>query len=119
MSEQNNINIEKDDLEPDQLSYNKAGLIPCIVQEDVTGDVLMMAWMNETSLRKTLEQKVMWFYSRSRQQLWMKGESSGNTQKLISMSYDCDADCLLARVSAAGPACHTNAKSCFYRHFDI
>ncbi len=99
----------------EELVFNEQGLIPCIVQDVKTGDVLMMAWMNEESVRLTLEQRTTWFWSRSRQELWHKGETSGNTQALEELRYDCDADCLLARVVPAGPACHTGATTCFYR----
>ncbi len=97
------------------LSYNADGLIPCIVQDATTHDVLMMAWMNEESIRRSLEQHTTWFWSRSRQSYWHKGEESGNTQELVELRYDCDADTLLALVHPAGPACHTGHKSCFYR----
>lgn len=98
-----------------KLAYNAEGLIPCIVQDAQTKEVLMMAWMNEESLRLTLEQCTMWFWSRSRQELWHKGATSGNTQKLLELRYDCDGDTLLALVDPAGPACHTGARTCFYR----
>ena len=101
------------------LTFNEQGLIPCIVQEQETGEVLMMAWMNAESVALTLEQRTTWFFSRSRQQLWHKGETSGNTQQLLELRYDCDADCLLALVKAAGPACHTGNTTCFYRSFDL
>ncbi len=100
------------------LTYNADGLIPCIVQDATSKEVLMMAWMNEESLALTLEQKTTWFWSRSRQELWHKGETSGSTQELVELRYDCDADTLLALVNAAGPACHTGERSCFYRSFD-
>ena len=100
------------------LTYNADGLIPCIVQDATSKEVLMMAWMNEESLALTLEQKTTWFWSRSRQELWHKGETSGNTHELVELRYDCDADTLLALVNAAGPACHTGERSCFYRSFD-
>ena len=102
-------------MELPELKYNEAGLIPCIVQDADTGEVLMMAWMNQQTVQMTLEQKTTWFYSRSRQELWHKGETSGNTQELVELRYDCDADTLLARVHPAGPACHTGHTSCFYR----
>lgn len=102
-------------MNPEGLTYDEAGLIPCIVQDAETGEVLMMAWMNEQSVQLTLEQRTTWFWSRSRGQLWHKGETSGNTQKLQELRYDCDADCLLARVTPAGPACHTGERTCFYR----
>lgn len=97
------------------LSYNEAGLVPCIVQDADTLEVLMMAWMSEESLRLTLERGETVFWSRSRQELWHKGATSGNVQKLVELRYDCDADTLLALVNPAGPACHTGARSCFYR----
>ena len=99
----------------EDLVYNDQGLIPCIVQDAHTGEVLMMAWMNAESIALTLEQNTTWFYSRSRQELWHKGETSGNTQALVELRYDCDADCLLARGEPAGPACHTGNRTCFYR----
>jgi len=100
-----------------ELTYNEAGLIPCIVQDAGTGEVLMMAWMNEESVQLTLDQRTTWFWSRSRQELWHKGATSGNTQQLVELRYDCDQDCLLARVNPAGPACHTGNNTCFYRAF--
>lgn len=99
------------------LAYNADGLIPCIVQDAQTKEVLMMAWMNEESVRLTLEQHSTWFWSRSRQELWHKGATSGNTQELMELRYDCDGDTLLALVDPAGPACHTGARTCFYRAF--
>lgn len=98
-----------------ELKYNHAGLIPCIVQQHDTKDVLMMAWMNEESLRLTQQTGTMWFWSRSRKELWNKGATSGNYQHVRELRYDCDADCLLALVSADGPACHTGNTTCFYR----
>ncbi len=100
-----------------EFAYNEAGLIPCIVQDAATKDVLMMAWMNAEALSLTLEERTMWFWSRSRQELWHKGATSGNTQKLVELRYDCDADTLLALVEPAGPACHTGERTCFYRAF--
>ena len=98
-----------------ELKYNEAGLIPCIVQDADTGAVLMMAWMSAESLALTLERGETVFFSRSRQELWHKGATSGNTQKLVDLRYDCDGDTLLAMVRPAGPACHTGARTCFYR----
>lgn len=98
-----------------ELKYNEAGLIPCIVQDADTGAVLMMAWMSAESLALTLERGETVFWSRSRQELWHKGATSGNTQKLVDLRYDCDGDTLLALVNPAGPACHTGARTCFYR----
>lgn len=108
---------ETDDLAIDQLTYNEAGLISCIVQDADTKDVLMLAWMNQEAVRRTLEQRTTWFWSRSRNKFWHKGEESGNVQELVELRYDCDADCLLALVKPAGPACHTGATTCFYRSF--
>lgn len=102
-------------MELSELAYNDAGLIPCIVQDASTKDVLMMAWMSEESIALTLERGETVFWSRSRQELWHKGATSGNVQKLIELRYDCDADTLLALVEPAGPACHTGETSCFYR----
>ena len=98
-----------------ELTFDSRGLIPCIVQDADTKDVLMMAWMNRESLALTLERGETVFWSRSRQELWHKGATSGNVQKLVALKYDCDADTLLALVEPAGPACHTGARSCFYR----
>lgn len=109
--------FETADLSLDQIRFNDQGLVPCIVQDVETKEVLMMAWMNAESLRLTLEQKTTWFWTRSRQKLWHKGEESGNVQKLMDLRYDCDADTLLALVKPAGPACHTGNTSCFYRSF--
>jgi phosphoribosyl-AMP cyclohydrolase len=95
------------------LSFNEQGLIPAVVQSNATGRVLMMAWMNHESLLKTLEIGETVFFSRSRQELWHKGATSGNTQKVVSVEADCDADTLLIKVVENGPACHTDAESCF------
>lgn len=108
---------EQEQLQPSDVKFNHHGLVPCIVQDAASLEVLMMAWMNEEALRLTLEQRSMWFYSRSRQELWHKGDTSGNTQELVELRYDCDADTLLALVNPAGPACHTGSTSCFYRSF--
>jgi len=97
------------------LTYDENGLIPAIVQDNTTGKVLMLAYMNEASLTKTIETKETWFFSRSRQELWNKGATSGNRQKLKSISYDCDQDTLLIQVDPVGPACHTGETSCFYQ----
>jgi phosphoribosyl-AMP cyclohydrolase/phosphoribosyl-ATP pyrophosphohydrolase/phosphoribosyl-AMP cyclohydrolase len=111
--------IEKAALAPEDVKFNDQGLIPCIVQDAETMHVLMMAWMNAESLSLSIEQRTTWFYSRSRQKLWHKGEESGNTQQLVSLHYDCDADTLLALVRPQGPACHTGAYTCFYRSFEV
>ncbi len=97
------------------LKYDEKGLIPAIIQDYQTKKVLMMAYMNETSLKKTLDTGKTWFYSRSRNRLWNKGESSGNYQEVVKISYDCDEDTLLVEVIQHGPACHTGNKSCFFR----
>lgn len=97
-----------------KLKYDANGLIPAVVQDDTTGEVLMLAYVNKESLEKTIETKETWFYSRSRQELWNKGATSGNTQKVIRISYDCDQDTLLFQVQPQGPACHTGAKTCFF-----
>lgn len=97
------------------IRYNEAGLIPAIVQDVRTGQVLMMAWMNAESLSRTLEVGEAIFWSRSRQELWHKGATSGNVQKVVAMYLDCDGDTLLLQVEPAGPACHTGATSCFFR----
>lgn len=97
------------------IQYDEQGLIPAIIQEDGSGQVLMMAYMNKEALNKTIDTGYTWFYSRSRQTLWMKGESSGHVQEVKSIRYDCDADCLLVLVEQTGAACHTGHHSCFYR----
>jgi phosphoribosyl-AMP cyclohydrolase len=107
---------ERDLLGFDELKYDDAGLIPAVVQQHDTGEVLMVAYMNRESLIETVESGKTWFWSRSRQKYWMKGESSGHTQDVVEIRYDCDADCLLVLVSQNGPgACHTGEHSCFYR----
>ena len=98
-----------------ELTFDSRGLIPCIVQDADTKDVLMMAWMNQESIERTLETGETVFWSRSRQELWHKGASSGNSQQLVELRYDCDADTLLALVHPAGPACHTGERTCFFR----
>lgn len=98
--------------------YDAAGLVPAIVQEEGTGKVLMMAWMNEDSLRRTLETGRTWFWSRSRGEYWCKGETSGDRQFVRAAYYDCDGDTLLLVVEQEGRgACHTGERSCFYRSF--
>lgn len=96
------------------LKYDDQGLIPAIIQEASTNEVLMLAYMNKESLTKTLETGQTWFYSRSRQELWNKGATSGHYQKIIDIAYDCDDDTLLIKVQQTGSACHTGQKSCFY-----
>ncbi len=96
------------------VKYNSDGLVPAIAQDVVTGEVLMQAYMNEESLRLTLETGYAYYYSRSRQALWKKGETSGNLQKVASVALDCDKDCVLLKVVQTGPACHTGERSCFF-----
>ncbi|MGB1208528.1 MAG: phosphoribosyl-AMP cyclohydrolase [Paracoccaceae bacterium] len=100
--------------DPKSLTYNDAGLIPAIAQDEQSGEVLMMAWMNAEAVQKTLETGRVTYWSRSRQAFWVKGESSGHTQALVDLRVDCDRDCLLVLVRQTGPACHTNRQSCFY-----
>lgn len=98
-----------------KLKFNADGLVPAIVQEESTGRVLMMAWMNEASLKSTVETGRTHFWSRSRQKFWMKGESSGHTQAVKNIAFDCDGDTLLIQVEQHGAACHEGFKSCFFR----
>ena len=99
------------------LVYNDAGLIPVITQDNKTKEILMLAWMNGEAILRTLSSGKATYWSRSREAFWVKGETSGNTQKLIDFRLDCDRDCLLMLVEQTGPACHTNRNSCFYRSF--
>jgi len=100
------------------LRFDKNGLIPAVVQDADTNHVLMMAYMNVESLQLTLQTNETHFWSRSRQELWHKGATSGNIQKVIEIRVDCDADTLLIRVNPAGPACHTGKQTCFYRNIN-
>jgi len=100
--------------DPATLRYNEAGLVPVIAQEAATGEVLMLAWMNAEAVTRTLETGRVTYWSRSRQAFWVKGETSGHVQGLVELRLDCDRDALLALVEQAGPACHTNRRSCFY-----
>jgi len=97
----------------DELAWDGRGLLPVIVQDAASGAVLTLAYANREALEKTLDERTTWFFSRSRDELWHKGATSGNTQDVVSVSYDCDADALLYRVVPHGPACHTGATSCF------
>ena len=99
----------------EKLKFNDDGLIPAIIQEEETGRVLMMAWMNESSLKTTIEMGKTHFWSRSRQKYWMKGESSGHTQQVKNIAFDCDGDTLLIQVSQVEAACHEGYQSCFFR----
>jgi phosphoribosyl-AMP cyclohydrolase len=99
----------------DDLKFTEDGLIPAIIQDHQTGQVLMMAWMNRASLEKTVSLGKTVFWSRSRKQLWMKGETSGNVQVVKELAFDCDGDALLIKVEQSGPACHEGYRSCFFR----
>ncbi len=101
-------------MDPD-IAFDQDGLVPCIVQDARTGEVLTLAYMNEEALKRTRETGETHFWSRSRQELWHKGESSGNVQRVQRLRYDCDADAIVALVEPAGPACHTGERTCFYR----
>ncbi|WP_060788257.1 bifunctional phosphoribosyl-AMP cyclohydrolase/phosphoribosyl-ATP diphosphatase HisIE [Geobacillus zalihae] len=100
------------------IRFDEKGLVPAIVQDAQSKEVLTLAYMNKESLKKTLETGETWFYSRSRQELWHKGATSGNVQRVVDIRYDCDADALLVLVEPAGPACHTGSYSCFSRSLD-
>jgi phosphoribosyl-AMP cyclohydrolase len=102
----------------DELAFDERGLIPVIAQDVDTGDVLMLAWANRESLERTLAQGRMVYWSRSRQELWRKGDTSGNVQHLEELRVDCDGDVVLARVHQEGAACHTGERTCFFRGLD-
>lgn len=99
--------------------FDERGLVPAVVQQVHTGEVLMVAWMNEESLLLTLQTRTSWFWSRSRGELWNKGATSGNTQRVERVLYDCDADTLVLLVDSPGPACHTGHRSCFFREIEL
>ena len=99
----------------ENLKFNEKGLIPAIAQDDDTGEVLMLGYMDEEALRRTLSSGEVWFYSRSRQELWHKGETSGNYIKVRSVWKDCDSDTILVKGKATGPVCHTGNKTCFFQ----
>tara|TARA_B110000459_G_C16596423_1_gene488855 strand:- start:1506 stop:1880 length:375 start_codon:yes stop_codon:yes gene_type:complete len=99
---------------PQTLKYDANGLLPVITQCVENGEVLMLAWMNADAVTQTLATKKVTYWSRSQQNFWVKGQTSGHTQELVDLRYDCDQDCLLALVLQVGPACHTNRRSCFY-----
>jgi phosphoribosyl-AMP cyclohydrolase / phosphoribosyl-ATP pyrophosphohydrolase len=101
-------------VDPDDISWGPDGLVPCIVQDWSSGEVLTLAYMNRESLERTNESGETWFYSRSRAELWHKGETSGNVQSVRGLRYDCDADAILALVEPSGPACHTGERTCFH-----
>ncbi|MDQ3785177.1 MAG: phosphoribosyl-AMP cyclohydrolase [Actinomycetota bacterium] len=100
------------------LRFDKKGLAPVIVQDAGTKEILMLAYVDAEAVRKTLETRTTWFWSRSREEYWNKGATSGNTQAIVEVRYDCDADALLFLVDPAGPACHTGATSCFHNRLE-
>lgn len=106
--------VDKVTFNPAMLQFDDRGLIPAIAQDVDSGEVLMMAWMNAAAVAQTLETARVTYWSRSRQSFWIKGETSGHVQELVSMAIDCDRDCLLVQVKQTGPACHTGRRSCFY-----
>ena len=98
-----------------ELRFDDQGLIPAVIQDAANGDVLMVAWMNQEAVQRTLESGRTWFWSRSRQELWRKGDTSGNVQHVHEVLFDCDGDTLLVKVTQEGAACHTGQRTCFYR----
>ena len=102
----------------DPIRFDEHGLVPCVMQDASTGEVLTLAYMNREALERTLDTREVHFYSRSRQELWRKGETSGNVMRLRALRYDCDEDALLALVDPAGPACHTGERTCFHRDLE-
>jgi phosphoribosyl-AMP cyclohydrolase len=103
---------------PDDLSYGPDGLLPVVVQDASTNEVLMLAYADAEAVRRTIATRTTWFWSRSRRAYWNKGASSGNIQTVVEIRYDCDADALLVLVDPAGPACHTGERSCFFRSLE-
>jgi len=101
-------------LDPNAINFDSQGLVTCVVQDWRTGEVLTVAYMNRDSLERTIESGETWFWSRSREELWHKGATSGNTQAVKALRYDCDGDAILALVEPAGPACHTGERTCFH-----
>lgn len=101
------------------LKFDKDGLIPAIAQDYKTGEVLMLAYMNKESIEKTLKDKKALYWSRSRNKLWMKGETSGHVQHVKEMFYDCDCDAILMKIEQVGPTCHTGNRSCFFRKIEV
>ena len=102
-------------MELEKIHFDERGLVPAVVQDHETGDILMLAYMNAESLARTLQTGETWFWSRSREELWHKGATSGNRQRVVELRLDCDGDSIVVRVEAAGPACHTGERSCFFR----
>lgn len=106
-----------EEMKPSDVKFDERGLVPAIAQDTSTKEVLMLAYMNQESLEITLKEKKACYFSRSRQKLWLKGETSGHFQYIKSIKYDCDGDTLLLEVEQVGNACHTNNHTCFYRSF--
>jgi phosphoribosyl-ATP pyrophosphohydrolase/phosphoribosyl-AMP cyclohydrolase len=102
----------------EQVSFDEKGLVPCVAQDFASGEVLTLAYANEDSLRLSVESGELHFYSRSREEIWRKGETSGNVLKLRQLRYDCDGDAIVALVEPTGPACHTGERSCFFRELE-
>lgn len=105
--------------DPSSLTYNEHGLIPAIAVDSASGEVLMLAWMNQEAVETTIRTRQVTYWSRSRKALWRKGETSGHTQELVDLYVDCDADTLKLVVDQVGPACHTGEKSCFFSKIDL
>ncbi len=103
---------------PNNLKFDDKGLIPAVIQDAQNNEVLMVAFMNAESVRRSVETGLTWFWSRSRQKFWQKGETSGHIQRIKDILYDCDQDTLLIKVEQTGPACHTGSRTCFYRRFE-
>lgn len=105
--------------DPSSLTFNEEGLIPAIAVDVDTGQVLMLAWMNKDSLKQTIATGRVTYWSRSRKELWRKGDTSGNIQELVELYVDCDSDTLMLKVKQTGAACHTGKKSCFFKKIDL
>ena len=110
--------VRKEEVEDRMLKFDDKGLIPAIIQDAESGEVLMLGYMNKESLKLTLSSGDVWFYSRSRQELWHKGETSGNFLRMKSISKDCDSDALLIKAEPTGPVCHTGNRSCFFQKLE-
>ena len=112
--------VSMDDVKSiNDLSFDDKGLIPAVIQDADTGEVYMLGYMNKESLRRTIKTKEVWFFSRSRQELWHKGETSGNIIKVQNITYNCENNSLLVAAKPTGPVCHTGNKSCFYRELKV
>ncbi|MFA5098410.1 MAG: phosphoribosyl-AMP cyclohydrolase [Candidatus Margulisiibacteriota bacterium] len=113
------MDMTQDELKGLKIKFNNEGLVPAIAQDHKTGEVLMLAYMNREALERTVKEKKAWYWSRSRNKFWMKGEQSGHIQDVKEVYYDCDIDAILLKVDQTGPACHTGNRSCFYRKIKI